>query len=134
MRRLAHVTAIIALLVAAGAAAHLTMYREAANPTYVEFSLVEVPIVRDGAVAGRAHLTFALEVDDEETAARVRDRLPLLVSETLRKAYDVMGGGALPADGSFDLAHVRAQVRFLSDRIFGSDVVRRVLLLRVRRF
>ena len=134
MRRLAHVAGIIALLALTGTMAHLAMYREPPYPIYVELSLVEVPVVRNGTVTGRAHLTFALEVADEETAARVRRRLPLLVSEALRKAYDTLGGGALPADGSFDLAHMRAQVRFLSDRIFGSGVVRQVLLLHVRRF
>jgi len=124
------------LLGGGGAAGYLLVYKKdgeaqaaapepepPADPTFVEFDPIRLPVVGEGRIEQIVDLVVVLEVRDEAAGDDVIQIAPRLYDAIMADLYGELHRDAVRPDGTLDLRAVKRRILGAARRVAGDDAV-----------
>lgn len=141
MKRLMLIVLVLLILLGGGGGAYFVLQKDGlaeaaepegvgpvAEPVYVEFNPILLPIVGDRRVEQFINIVVALEVHDQEAADRAIAMAPRLNDAYLRSLYGTLHSRDVLHNGVVDLPLIKRRLVEESNRVLGTGTVQDALI------
>lgn len=140
MKRVMLTILVLLLLLSGGGGAYYVLQQDglaeaaephdarSAEPVYVEFNPILLPIVGDSRVEQFINIVVALELHDQEAADRAIAMAPRLNDAYLRSLYGTLHSRDVLHNGVVDLPLIKRRLVEESNRVLGTGTVQDALI------